>query len=681
MMNRNSRLVVACWPVLLTVAACAAADEPGLLVRLYDVGEELQWLPELTASQLPNEVKVVPTLDLRLEKKDFGALAGNFLTEVVGRITIAQAGGYTFRLVSDDGARLWIDEREVVDHDGGHGPTPKDGRIDLTAGPHDLRILHFNGTGGAQLSLFWLTPAPKLDGFELVPAGVLSHTADLPRETAPGKKKVIPALRRGRPGDGTPVAGVRPNFTVIWAGTGARSRKELENWPYRSLRFLAGPSAVASASFVWLPPPCIPAQSVASLPLDDNNILVAAYPNAGLYRVFAEPVDDVCQGCVFQFTQGLAGPVKELRVGGGRIHAYVPDAEPNDLVAEMHREQCLVPTSKNTFEMLAVRAQSNGFAIEFTKPLDPRVGWEPESYYVEQWPFNIENGINPHRDGVVYPVKSASVTPDRRNVFLEIENLKPAHVVYVRLLPPCVSEDGELPWSTEAWYTLNVIPPDRKGEVLTPPPAPPQNVLTEDEKQAGWRLLFDGQTSKGWHGFKKDKFPDGWKVTNGCLVRVGPGGDITTDDEFDDFEFSIEWRISPAGNSGIMYRVTEDHDWPWQTGPEYQILDNTEHPDGKDVKTSAASCYALYAPARDATGPVGLFNKTRIVARGGHVEHWLNAVKVVEYELGSPEWNQLIKDSKFSKMPDFGRRAKGKLNLQDHGDKVWYRNIKLRVQK
>jgi cytochrome c len=334
-------------------------------------------------------------------------------------------------------------------------------------------------------------------------------------------------------------------------------------------------------------------------------------------------------------------------------------------------------TERVPFEMLAVQAMTNGFEIEFTWPLSQRVGSDPESYYVEQWPFDLGKGVQPHRDGVVYPVKSASVSADRRKVFLEIENLKPGHVVYLRLLPPCLSEDGELPWSTEAWYTLNTIPADSKGEVLTPPPAEPQNFLTDEERQAGWRLLFDGRTTKGWHGYKKDKFPDGWKVVNDCLVRVGSAGDIITDDEFDNFELSIEWRISPGGNSGIMYHVAEDHDWPWQTGPEYQILDNAEHADGQNPKTSAASCYALYAPSRDVTVPVGLFNKSRIVMQGRHVEHWLNGVKVVEYELGSPEWEQLVKDSKFGTMPDYGRQPKGKIDLQDHGDKVWYRNIKI----
>jgi hypothetical protein len=167
-------------------------------------------------------------------------------------------------------------------------------------------------------------------------------------------------------------------------------------------------------------------------------------------------------------------------------------------------------------------------------------------------------------------------------------------------------------------------------------------------------------------------------VVDGSLVRVGPAGDIVTDEEFGDFELRIDWRISPGGNSGIMYRVAENLGGAPETGPEYQILDNAEHGDGRNPKTSAASCYALYAPVRDVTVPVGLFNRARIIARGNHVEHWLNDIKVVEYELGSPEWRKLVGDSKFGSMPNFGRQPRGRIDLQDHGDKVWYRNIRIR---
>ncbi|MCH7872343.1 MAG: DUF1080 domain-containing protein [Planctomycetes bacterium] len=323
---------------------------------------------------------------------------------------------------------------------------------------------------------------------------------------------------------------------------------------------------------------------------------------------------------------------------------------------------------------------STGFEIEFTKPLDRRVGWEADSYYIEQMAFDIAAGKSPRRDGVRYPVKSASVSADRVKVFLEIPDLKTSHVVYLRLLPPCISEDGERPWSTEAWYTLNAIPMDRVGRVLEPPTPAPQNFLTAEEKAGGWKLLFDGTTTSGWRGFKKKTMPAGWQAIDGSLVSVGGGGDIVTEKQYDSFELKFDWRISAAGNSGVFYHVSEDapNRFVWETGPEFQVLDNAEHYDGKNPKTSAGSNYALQAPPRDVTQPIGLYNESRILVDGNHVEHWLNGVKTAEYEMHGDEWNQLVAGSKFAGMPRYGTVGKGHIALQDHGDKVWYRNIKIR---
>ncbi len=140
-------------------------------------------------------------------------------------------------------------------------------------------------------------------------------------------------------------------------------------------------------------------------------------------------------------------------------------------------------------------------------------------------------------------------------MFLEIPDLPTPRVVYLRLLPPCLSADGHKPGSTEAWYTLYAQPADRPGAVRPRPAEPPQNVLTPEEQAAGWRLLFDGTTPRGWLGYGRTTFPAGWQVVDGCLTRVGPGGDIMTEAEFDDFELELEWRICAGGNSGIFYRV------------------------------------------------------------------------------------------------------------------------------
>jgi hypothetical protein len=206
-----------------------------------------------------------------------------------------------------------------------------------------------------------------------------------------------------------------------------------------------------------------------------------------------------------------------------------------------------------------------------------------------------------------------------------------------------------------------------------------QNTLTAPEKAAGWRLLFDGSTMAGWRGFKTAEPPAGWRPVDGALVWAGTGGDLMTVDEFADFELRLEWKITKGGNSGIMFHVTTAGGETYETGPEMQVLDNAGHADGEDPKTSAGSNYALYAPVRDVTKPVGEWNAVRLVVKGAHVEHWMNEVKLLEYELWSPDWEARVKASKFSAWSAYGRAKRGHIVLQDHGDLVSYRNIKIKT--
>ena len=204
------------------------------------------------------------------------------------------------------------------------------------------------------------------------------------------------------------------------------------------------------------------------------------------------------------------------------------------------------------------------------------------------------------------------------------------------------------------------------------------NRLNAVEAQAGWELLFDGTSTKGWRGFRKEGMPAGWEVRDGTLALTGSGGDIVTQKVYADFILTLEWKISPAGNSGIFFRVAEDgQDAVWRTGPEMQVLDNTGHPDGQDARTSAGANYALHAPPADFTRPVGEWNEVRIEVRDGRVRHWLNGYLCVDYKLGSEDWKELVAASKFGAMPDYGRAPVGHIALQDHGDPVWYRNIKI----
>lgn len=194
-----------------------------------------------------------------------------------------------------------------------------------------------------------------------------------------------------------------------------------------------------------------------------------------------------------------------------------------------------------------------------------------------------------------------------------------------------------------------------------------------------WHSLFDGRTTAGWHGYGKQPLSSAWHVEEGLLTTRGTaGGDIVTDLEFEDFELEVEWKISPGGNSGIFYRVDETAALIWQRAPEMQLLDDDRHPDGRDLRHRAGALYDLCAPMAAATCAVGEFNLSRIVAHGSRVEHWLNGSRVARYDSSSPEWKARVADSKFAGEPCFGEPRKGPFALQDHGDLVWFKNIRVR---
>jgi hypothetical protein len=208
------------------------------------------------------------------------------------------------------------------------------------------------------------------------------------------------------------------------------------------------------------------------------------------------------------------------------------------------------------------------------------------------------------------------------------------------------------------------------------------NQLTPEEKAEGWKLLFDGHTTEGWHTFKKDSFPaHGWIIEDGWLHCLGrQGGDVVSDGLYDQFELTWEWKLEPGGNSGLKYFVTDDR--KSALGHEYQMLDDNLNPDGKLAhgKRVTASFYDVLAPTvKPPTRPLGEINQSRVVVQGNHVEHWLNGVKVLEYECGSEALKQAVAQSKFKNLPDFADRLKGHILLQDHESNVWFRNIKIRV--
>jgi hypothetical protein len=215
------------------------------------------------------------------------------------------------------------------------------------------------------------------------------------------------------------------------------------------------------------------------------------------------------------------------------------------------------------------------------------------------------------------------------------------------------------------------------------------NTLNEQEKARGWLLLFDGKSTENWRSLNSATVPDsGWVVRNGeLLVESGGSGDIITKEKYSDFEFSFDWKMdTPGGNSGVKYFVLEELSGTSKSGLglEYQILDDTNHAwmlEGQmqpnDFHTVGA-LYELYPPTDKKVFPLGVYNTSRIVSKGTHVEHWLNGVKVVEYERGSADFREKVGASKFKDIKNFGEAPQGHILLQDHGGGVSFRNIKIR---
>ena len=218
-------------------------------------------------------------------------------------------------------------------------------------------------------------------------------------------------------------------------------------------------------------------------------------------------------------------------------------------------------------------------------------------------------------------------------------------------------------------------------------PATAQNTLTEKEKKDGWKLLFDGTSTKGWKTFNSDSAVTAWKASDGTLMLDSNAkkgrGDLLTAQAYENYELTIDWKISACGNSGIIFNVVEDKKYraTYLTGPEMQVLDNTCHPDAKIIKHRAGDLYDLITSAKETVKPAGEWNTARLVSNHGKMEFWLNGFKSVSFTMHNTEWNDMVAKSKFKTMPDFGKATKGHIALQDHGDQVWYRNIKIKELK
>ncbi|MFT4093743.1 MAG: DUF1080 domain-containing protein [Niabella sp.] len=263
--------------------------------------------------------------------------------------------------------------------------------------------------------------------------------------------------------------------------------------------------------------------------------------------------------------------------------------------------------------------------------------------------------------------------------FLAISVYSCAPRVY-RNTPPTSAPQSEPPAAKET-------PAPEKPEPAAPAPAA-LNVLTSQEKAAGWQLLFDGTSTDGWHTYGSKTIGTAWKVANGELYvdnnkdgESKSGGDIITDKEYSNFELQIDWKIDKAGNSGICFYIHEDknkYNWMWGTGPEIQIVDNEGHPDGRIFKHQAGDLYDLMPAQSHAEHPPLEWNHYLVRSQNGKLDVYLNDVHVISTTLWDDNWRNMIANSKFKNAPDFGTYRTGHIGLQDHGNNVWFRNIKIK---
>lgn len=444
----------------------------------------------------------------------------------------------------------------------------------------------------------------------------------------------------------------------------------------RSVEPIAKRDTPEDPPVVWLPQNEIGNSPSQIAPLNDGpykgQMVHGDVTHGGLKRVYVEEVDGVLQGCVFRMIQGLEAGINRVVVApdGSFIVGGIGSTGNWGQTGKLgYGLQRLKYNGNSTFEMLSVSPRQNGLEVRFTEPVSDEVGDKPSYYEVKQWRYEPTNQYGgPKMDEEDLAVKSATFSPDRKSLFLEVDGLKEGHVVYLRLHPSIQAKDFEFIWATEAWLTVNKIP-NKRGQA--------QPATNRQPKSASTDLTASIENFKGYN---KPAVPSGWSLKDGVLSFAPgkEGGDLRTAMMVENFELEFEWRISKGGNSGVIYLSEERNGYPWETGPEYQILDNLEHSDGQNPLTSAASLYALYPADFDYTRPVGEWNTSKIVVRNGKVEHWLNHKLIVSADLNSEDFAQRKAMSKFAGAKDYGTVRKGYIVFQDHGDPVWYRNIRIK---
>jgi cytochrome c551/c552 len=412
--------------------------------------------------------------------------------------------------------------------------------------------------------------------------------------------------------------------------------------------------------------------------------------NGGIKRAVLEEVDDRLQGAAFHWTGGLAGPVHRLlNTPDGRVVVGENGSRGNwgEPGKRHYGLELLSFEGEAAFEPLRVTVHPGGFHIEFGQPIGQPKVLGPEHFALESWYYVPTESYGGPRHGVrELPVSRVELSKDRRTATLDVPGLTPGRVIYIAIDRSLRSRDGDALWVDEAWYTLNALPA----------PEAPANLLTEAEAEAGWRLLFDGESFSGWKNYGASSgVVEGWRIENGTLLftrdvsfagliwnHINPfvpsALDLMTRDRFSDFELRIDWKVAPGGNSGIFYAVPdEEATLSWDLGLEMQVLDDAGHADGQKPKRRAGDLYDLVASDPGISRPAGVWNEARIRVEGDRLRHWLNGELVVDITRGTREWDDAVANSKHAGVEGFGMAREGHITLQDHGDPVWYRNIKV----
>lgn len=383
------------------------------------------------------------------------------------------------------------------------------------------------------------------------------------------------------------------------------------------------------------------------------------------------------------------------------------DKNYGDFILEL---ELLVDTSMNSgiqFRSLSDPQYQNGRVHGYQMEIDPsKRGWSGGIYDEARrgWLYTLENNAEGKKAFKKNEWNKYRIEAIGNNIKTWVNDVPTADIVdnvtpsgFIALQVHSI--DAKKPWTVGTkvkWRNVRIMTTNleknrRKDKYEIAQLNYIPNTLTAYEKKQGWELLFDGVSTKGWRGAYKESFPEkGWEVKDG-LLSVLPaegkestnGGDIVTLKEYENFELTFQFKLTEGANSGVKYYVTEkENNQGSAIGLEFQILDDARHPDakmGRDGNRTLSSLYDLIPAAKNKRpNAIGEWNNGRIISKNNHVEHWLNGFKVVEYERGSKEFRDIVAQSKYKIWPNFGEAQKGRILLQDHGDKVSFRNIKIK---